>query len=192
MVVLMRVLLIVSFSLIAGYSFAQQPAREDQQKTCEVILGGNPAAKECSKVFAKDAGCCIQYDAKRLASRCEKMSTIEYALTCFSEIHEVGFWKTDLLPENEPGLGAQYAEQWKRNVMRVCSTEKSKKEALECATLQKGGTKFGYDEKNTEIARKAISEDPIFKFCRNAFGDYWEGVEDCVKKQKAAKRRLGQ
>ena len=47
-------------------------------------------------------------------------------------------------------------------------------------------------QKNTEITRKAISEDPIFKLCRNAFGDYREGVEGCVKKQKAAKRRLGQ
>ncbi|MBY3206876.1 hypothetical protein [Rhizobium laguerreae] len=192
MAILLRVLLIVSFSLISGQSVAQQPAREDQQKTCDAILGGKPVAKECTKAFAKDAGCCIQYDAKRLASRCEKMSTIEYALTCFSEIHEVGFWKTDLIPENEPGLGAQYAEQWKRNVMRVCSAEKSKKAALDCAILQKGGTKVVYDEKNAEVARKAVSEDPIFKFCRNAFGDYWEGIEDCVKKQHAAKRRLGQ
>ncbi|TAW39034.1 hypothetical protein ELI17_37310 [Rhizobium ruizarguesonis] len=120
------------------------------------------------------------------------MSTIEFALTCFSEIHEVGFRKSDLLPENEPGLADQYAEQWKRNVMRVCSAEKSKKAALDCAVLQKGGTKVVYDEKNADIARKAVSEDPIFQFCRKAFGDYWEGVEDCVKKQKAAKRRLGQ
>jgi len=190
--ILVRALLIVAVFLSVGHSFAQQSAREDQQKTCEAILGGIPVVKECSKVFAKDAICCIQYDAKRLANRCEKMSTIEYALTCFSEIHETGFWKTDLLPENEPGLAKQHSEQWKRNVMRVCSTEKSKKEALDCAILQKGGTKVVYDEKNAEIARRAISADPIYKFCRNAFADYWEGVEDCVKKQKAAKRRLGQ
>lgn len=46
------------------------------------------------------------------------------ALTSFSKIHEVGFWKTNLISENEPELGAQYAEQWKRS-----------------AILQKGGTK---------------------------------------------------
>jgi len=188
----LRALLIVSFWLTAGFAVAQQPSRENQQRTCEAILGQSPAGRECSKVFAKDAGCCIQYDAKRLASRCEKMSTIDFALTCFSEIHEVGFWKTELLSENEPGLGAQYAEQWKRNVMRMCAAEKSKKAALDCAVLQKGGTKVVYDEKNAEIARKSVSEDPIFQFCRKTFGDYWEGVEDCVKKQQAAKQRLGQ
>ena len=192
MPMLLRALLIVCFFLPAGYSFGQQPSRENQQTTCEAILGQSPAGQECNKVFAKDAGCCIQYDAKRLASRCEKMPTVELALTCFSEIHEVGFWKTDLLSENEPGLGARYAEQWKRNVMEICSKEKSKKAALDCAVLQKSGTKVVYEEKNAEIARKSVSEDPIFQFCRKTFGDYWDGVEDCVKKQHAAKRRLGQ
>lgn len=188
----LRVLFIITMSLVSGQSFAQQPGRENQQKTCEAILGGGPAAKECGKVFKKDAGCCIQYNAKELASRCEKMSTVALALTCFSEIHEVGFWKTDLLPENEPGLGSQYAEQWKRNVMRECSKEKTKSAALDCAVLQKSGTRFVFGQKNEELAPKATSEDPIFKFCRDAFGDYWEGVEDCVREQWAAKQRLGQ
>ena len=30
------------------------------------------------------------------------------------------------------------------------------------------------------------------QFCRKTFGDYWEGVEECVKQQRAAKHRLGQ
>jgi hypothetical protein len=76
--------------------------------------------------------------------------------------------------------------------MRMCSAEKFEKAALDCAVLQKGSTKVVYDEKNAEIARKSVSDDPIFQFCRKTFGDYWEGVEDCVKKQPAAKRRLGQ
>lgn len=71
--------------------------------------------------------------------------------------------------------GSEHAEQWKRNVMRECSKEKMESAALDCAILQKSGTKFVFGQKNEELARKAASEDPIFKFCRNAFGDYWEG-----------------
>lgn len=107
-------LLILAMALMAYPAVAQQNQREDQQRTCEAVLGKSPPAAECKKVFAKDADCCIQHDAERLAKLCEKMSSIETVLTCFSEIHEVGFWKTDLTDENEPGLGAEHAEQWKK------------------------------------------------------------------------------
>ncbi|MDP9813693.1 hypothetical protein J2W42_006568 [Rhizobium tibeticum] len=76
--------------------------------------------------------------------------------------------------------------------MRECSKETSNSAALDCVILQKSGTKFVFSQKNEELARNATAEDPIFKVCRNAFGDYWEGVEDCVKKQRAAKKRMGQ
>ncbi|TWA50527.1 hypothetical protein FB008_11238 [Sinorhizobium medicae] len=76
--------------------------------------------------------------------------------------------------------------------MRECMKEPTKAAALECAVLQKSGTKFVYNEKNAEIARQATASDPIMKFCRQAFGDYWVGVEQCVKDQRAAKKRLGQ
>lgn len=185
-------LLVLVMALVAYPALAQQNQREDQQRTCEAVLGARPAAAECQKVFAKDAYCCIQYDAERLAKLCAKMSSIENALTCFSEIHEVGFWKTDLIDENEPGLGAQYADQWKKNVMRECVKETTKPAALDCAVLQKSGTKFVYGQKNKEIARQSTEADPILQFCRQAFGDYWEGVEQCVKDQRAAKKRLGQ
>ena len=187
----MKWLLISALVLLVYPALAQQNQREDQQRTCEAVLGKSPAAAECKKVFAKDVDCCIQYDAKRLAQLCAKMSSIENVLTCFSEIHEVGFWKIDLTSENEPGLGAQHAEQWKRNVMRECMQETTKAAALECAVLQKSGTKFVYGQRNDEIARQSTEADPIMQFCRNAFGDYWEGVEQCVKDQRAAKKRLG-
>lgn len=184
-------LLVMLVALVAYPVLAQQNQRENQQRTCEAVLGKSPAAAECKKVFAKDADCCIQYDAERLAKLCAKMSSIETVLTCFSEIHEVGFWKTDLTDENEPGLGAQHAEQWKKNVMRECMKETTTAASLDCAVLQKSGTKFVYGQKNDEIARQATVADPIMQFCRNAFGDYWEGVEQCVKDQRAAKKRLG-
>jgi hypothetical protein len=168
------------------------PAQENQQMTCTAVLGDMPAAAECQKVFAKDADCCIQYDAERLAKQCAKMSSIENALTCFSEIHEVGFWKTELRSENEPGLAEKFSMQWKKNVMRECVKEKTKGDALDCAVLHKSGTLYVYGEKNAEIARQSAAADPIMKFCRETFGDYWEGVERCVAKQKAAKKRLGQ
>lgn len=187
----MKWLLAIVLVFVAYPALAQQNQREDQQRTCEAVLGDRPAAAECQKIFAKDADCCIQYDAERLAKLCAKMSSIENALTCFSEIHEVGFWKTDLTGENEPGLGAQHAEQWKRNVMRECMKEPTRAAALECAVLQKSGTRFVYGQKNHAIGRQATSADPIMKFCRQAFGDYWEGVEQCVKDQRAAKKRLG-
>ncbi len=187
----MKWLLAIVLVFMAYPALAQQNKREDQQRTCEAVLGDRPAAAECRRIFAKDADCCIQYDAERLAKLCAKMSSIENALTCFSEIHEVGFWKTDLTGENEPGLGVQYVEQWLKSVMRVCMEEKTKTDALKCAVLQKSGTKFGYGQKNNEIARQATAADPIMQFCRNAFGDYWEGVEQCVKDQRAAKKRLG-
>ncbi|APG93458.1 hypothetical protein SAMCFNEI73_pB0261 (plasmid) [Sinorhizobium americanum] len=174
-----------------GPGSAQENQREDQQQTCEAILDIQPAAAECKKVFAKDADCCIQYDEKRLAKRCEKMSSKEFALICFTEIHEVGLWKTDLTGENEPGLGAQQAKQWKKNVMRECMKEPTKADALACAVLQKSGTKFVFGEKNAQVGRDATEADPIMKFCRKTFGDYWEGVEQCVKDQRAAKKRLG-
>ncbi|MDW9439236.1 MULTISPECIES: hypothetical protein [Sinorhizobium] len=107
-------LLVLVIALVAYPALAQQNQREDQQRTCEAVLGDMPAAAECRKVFAKDADCCIQYDAERLAKLCAKMSSTENALTCFSEIHEVGFWKTDLTDENEPGLADQYVKQWKK------------------------------------------------------------------------------
>lgn len=183
--------LVMMLVLFAGQAFAQENQREDQQRTCEAVLDTQPAAAECQKVFAKNADCCIQYDEKRLVKRCEKMSSKEFALICFTEIHEVGFWKTDLTSENEPGLADQYVQQWKKNVLRECMKEPTKADALACAILQKSGTKFGFGEKNAEIARQAMQADPIMKFCRNAFGDYWEGVEQCVKDQQAAKKRLG-
>ncbi|NNH41886.1 hypothetical protein [Rhizobium laguerreae] len=182
-------LLVMLVALVAYPVLAQQNQRENQQRTCEAVLGKSLAAAECKKVFAKDADCCIQYDAERLAKLCAKMSSIETVLTCFSEIHEVGFWKTDLT--DEPGLGAQHAEQWKKNVMRECMKETTTAASLDCAVLQKSGTKFVYGQKNDEIARQATVADPIMQFCRNAFGDYWEGVEQCVKDQRAAKKRLG-
>lgn len=187
----MQLILALLIALVAYPALAQENQRENQQMTCEAILGGVPAADECQKVFVKDADCCIQYDAERLAKLCAKMSSIENALSCFSEIHEVGFWKTDLTSENEPGLAAQHAEQWKKNVMRECMKETTMTAALECAVLQKSGTKFVYGHKNDEIARQATVADPIMQFCRQAFGDYWEGVEQCVKDQRAAKKRLG-
>lgn len=172
-------------------SYAQQNQREDQLRTCEAVLGDRPASAECAKSFARDADCCIQYDAERLAKLCAKMSSTENALTCFSEIHEVGFWKTELGGENEPGLGAQHAEQWKKNVMRECLTEPSQSAALTCAIRQKSGTKYVYGKQNAEVARRTSEADPIMKFCRQAFGDYWQGVEQCIKEQRAAKKRLG-
>ncbi|NTF18178.1 hypothetical protein G6L37_07145 [Agrobacterium rubi] len=192
MMAFFRAFLLLSISLFSVEAMAQENSKENQQQTCLEILGESTAAQECTKVFAIDADCCIQYDVKELARRCAGMSTISHALTCFSEIHEVGFWKTDLVGENEPGLGSRHAEQWKRNVMRECAKETTKSAALECAVLQKSGTKYVFNEQNTELARKAASSDPIMLFCRNTFGDYWEGVEDCVRKQRAAKRRMGQ
>ncbi|MGH0214387.1 hypothetical protein NKY66_10785 [Sinorhizobium meliloti] len=183
--------LVTMLVLFAGHAFAQENQREDQQQTCEAILGTQPVAAECKKVFAKDADCCIQYDEKRLAKLCEKMSSKEFALICFTEIHEVGFWKTDLTGENEPGLGAQQAKQWKKNVMGECMKEATKADALACAILQKSGTKIVFGEKNAKVARDATEADPIMQFCRKTFGDYWEGVEQCVKDQRAAKKRLG-
>lgn len=184
-------MLVTALVLFAGQALAQENQREDQQRTCEAILDTQPAAAECKKVFAKDAECCIQYDEKRLAKRCEKMSSKEFALVCFTEIHEVGFWKTELTGENEPGLADQYVKQWKKNVMQLCMKENSKTEALACAVLQKGGTKVVYEQKNEEIGRQAIVGDPIMQFCRKTFGEYWQGVEQCVKEQRAAKKRLG-
>lgn len=183
--------LVAMLLFVAGPAFAQENQREDQQQTCEAILGTQPAAAECKKVFAKEADCCIQYDEKRLAKRCEKMSSKEFALICFTEIHEVGFWKTDLTGENEPGLADQYVKQWKKNVMQECMKESSKADALACAVLQKSGTKFVFEQKNNEIGVQAIVDDPIMQFCRKTFGDYWQGVEQCVKDQRAAKKRLG-
>ncbi|MFB2550163.1 hypothetical protein [Ensifer soli] len=188
---LMKWLLVLAFAFMADPTLAQQNQREDQQRTCEAVLGDRPVAAECRKIFAKDADCCIQYDVERLAKLCVKMSSIESALTCFSEIHETGFRKSELLPENEPGLADQYAQQWKKNVMSVCVKETTKTAALDCAVLQKSGTKFVFGQKNEEIARQATVADPIMQFCRQAFGDYWEGVEQCVKDQSAAKKRLG-
>ena len=188
----MKLLLALMFALLATTVAAQQTTTEDQVRTCQAVLGDKPAAGECTKVFKTSAGCCIQYDENRLLKACSEMSSIDAALTCFSEIHEVGFWKSELLPENEPGLADQFVQQWKNNVMRVCSTEPTKQAALECAVLQKSGTRFGYGQKNEEVARQAVANDPIFQFCRKTFGDYWEGVEECVKQQRAAKHRLGQ
>lgn len=165
---------------------SRQPAEK-----CEAILGQSPAGQECSKVFAKDAGCCIQYDAKRLASRCERMSTIEFALTCFSAIHEDGFRKTELLSENEPGLGARFAAQWKRNVMRICSAEKSNKLPLTAPCCRRAAPRSSTTRRMQRSPGSPFQK-PIFQFCRKTFGDCWEGVEDCVKKQQVAKRRLGQ
>lgn len=184
-------LLVLVVAMMAYPALSQDNQRENQQMTCEAILGDRPAAAECRKIFTKDSDCCIQYDAERLAKLCAKMPNIENALTCFSEIHETGFRKSDLLPENEPGLADQYAQQWKKNAMRECMKETTKAEALDCAVLQKSGTKFVYGQKNEEIARQATADDPIMQFCRNTFGDYWEGVEQCVKDQRAAKKRLG-
>lgn len=190
--VMLRALLFLAAILVSSHAaLAQHPEHEDQQKKCEAILK-SPAAAECRHVFAKKADCCIQYDTDQLAAACKKMSTINIALTCFSETHEIGFWKTDLTDENEPGPGAQHAEQWKRNVMRECSKEGTKSDAIDCAILQKSGTKFVYGQKNGSAQRQASEQDPIFKFCRRTFGDYWEGVEECVKQQRAAKRRMGQ
>lgn len=187
----LEIFTLLIFLLLPVQSNAQTTSPEDQQKTCEAVLQGKPAVAECNKIFAENASCCIQYDFKKLAKLCAKMSSVQFALSCFAEIHEVGFWKTDLLPENEPGLGSRYAEQWKKNVMTVCSSEKTNAAALECAILQKSGIKFVFNEKNTQVGSDAKTKDPIFQFCRKAFGDYWEGVEECVKSQKAAKKRLG-
>jgi hypothetical protein len=187
----LEIVTLLIFLLLPVQSYAQNTSREDQRRTCEAVLQGKPALAECNKVFTKDATCCIQYDFKRLAKQCGKMSSVQLALSCFTEIHEVGFWKTDLLPENEPGLGSRFAEQWKKNVVTVCSSEKTNTAALECAVLQKSGIKFVFHEKNAQVGSEATTKDPIFQFCRKAFGDYWEGVEECVKSQKAAKKRLG-
>ncbi|WP_439624010.1 hypothetical protein [Shinella sp.] len=188
----MKLLLALAFALFATTANAQQTSMEDQVRTCEAVLGNSPAAVECAKVFKTSADCCIQYDEQRLLKACGAMSSIDAALTCFSEIHEVGFWKSELLPENQPGLADQFIQQWKKNVIRVCSMEPTKQKALECAVLQKSGTRFAYSQKNEEIARQSVANDPIFRFCRKTFGDYWEGVEKCVNQQRAAKKRLGQ
>ena len=188
----MKFLLALVFSLFAVTVNAQSATKEDQVRTCEAVLTGKPAATECVTIFKTSDDCCIQYDEKRLVKACGKMSSIDAALICFSEIHEVGFWKSELLPENEPGLADQFVQQWKKNVMRECSKELTKQAALECAVLQKSGTRFVYGQKNKEVAQKAAANDPIFQFCRKTFGDYWEGVEECVEQQRAAKKRLGQ
>lgn len=188
----MKWLLVLIVALCAYPALAQQNQREDQQRTCEAVLGDRSASAECRRVFAKDADCCIQYDAERLSKLCAKMASIEYTLTCFSEIHEVGFWRTELLPENEPGLAEKHVQQWKKNVMRECMKETTKAAALDCAVLQKSGTRYVYGQKNDEIAQQATNADPIMKFCRHAFGNYWVGVEQCVKDQTAARKRLGQ
>lgn len=188
----MKLMLALLFAFFATTAAAQETSKEDQVRTCEAVLGDRPEAAECAKIFKTSADCCIQYDEKRLMKACAKMSSIDAALTCFSEIHEVGFWKSELLPENEPGLADQFVQQWKKNVIRECSKEPTKQAALDCAVLQKSGTKFVYGQKNEEVARQAVANDPIFQFCRKTFGDYWEGVEECVKQQRAAKQRLGQ
>lgn len=187
----MKWLLAIVLVFMAYPALAQQNQREDQQRTCEAVLGDRHAAAECQKIFAKDADCCIQYDAERLAKLCAKMSSIENALACFTEIHETGFRKSEMPPENEPGLADQYAQQWKKNVMGECMKETTTGAALDCAVLQKSGTKFVYAQKNEEIARQAAVADPIMQFCKRAFGGYWEGVEQCVKDQRAAKMRMG-
>ncbi len=188
----MKTILFLALTVAVTGAIAQQTTDEDQVRTCQAILDTNLAAAECGKVFHKAAECCIQYDETRLAKACANMSSIGAALTCFTEIHEVGFWKTDLLSENAPGLAASFAEQWKINVLRVCSKEPTRKMAIDCAILQKSGTKFSFNQRNNELRRNAVMDDPIFVFCRQAFGNYWEGVEDCMKKQKAAKQRIGQ
>ncbi len=187
----LKLFLAAMLLFVAGPAYTQENQREDQQQTCKAILDTQPAAAECKKVFAKEADCCIQYDEKRLGKRCEKMSSKEFALICFTEIHEVGFWKTDLTGENEAVLAVQYVKQWKKNVMQECMKESSKADALACAVLQKSGTKFVFEQKNNEIGRQAIVDEPIMQFCRKTFGDYWQGVEQCVKDQRAAKKRLG-
>jgi hypothetical protein len=186
-----EILLAMFLLLLPTQTIAQSSSRENQQKTCAAVLDGKPAAAECKKVFAKDANCCIQYDSNRLAKLCAKMPSVKLALSCFTEIHEVGFLKSELTPENEPGLAGQYAEQWKKNVTNICSSEKTKLAALDCAILQKSGIKFVFEEKNAEVRSHITTNDPIFQFCRKAFGEYWEGVEQCVKSQSAAKKRLG-
>jgi len=172
-------------------SDAQTPSTEDQVATCEAILHGRPESSECARIFPKKGRCCIQYDAERLAKICEKMPTVAGALNCFLEINEAGFRKSDLLPESQPGLADQYAKQWKINSLRICSEEKSAKSAIACANLQKSGIRTVFEQKNTAIKGSAVIADPIVSFCRKAFGDYWEGVEQCVRDQRAAKRRMG-
>ncbi|PRX09020.1 UNVERIFIED_ORG: hypothetical protein BCL66_10897 [Martelella mediterranea] len=188
----MRFLLILLLLLFPASASAQSAQKEDQVRTCEAILGDSAVATQCAKVFKTSETCCIQYDEKRLKDACGMMSDVDAALTCFSEIHEVGFWKAELLPENKPGLANQFVQQWKINVMRECSKEPTKQAALECAVLQKSGTRFVYGQANKEVAQQAVANDPIFQFCRKTFGDYWVGVEECVKQQRAAKKRLGQ
>lgn len=187
----MKTILFLALTLVVPSALAQYPSKEDQVATCQAILGSNPAAAECERVFRKSADCCIQYSESRLANACAAMSSKEAALACFTEIHEVGFWKTELALENSPGLSASFAEQWKKNVLRVCSEEPTNKAAIDCAILQKSGTKFMYNQRNSELARQPTGNDSILKFCREAFGDYWEGVEECVQQQTAAKGRLG-
>lgn len=185
------VALLISTLVLAANVDSASSQPEDQIQTCEAILGQVPAGKHCKDIFPKNADCCIQYNPAKLADLCRKMPDVRSALLCFTEIHEVGFWKTDLLPENEPGLGASYAEQWKRNVKRVCTIESSNAAAIDCAILQKSGIKFVFRQANDAVADDAKANDPILNFCRDAFGEYWEGVERCVEKQRAAKRRLG-
>lgn len=187
----MKAILFLVLTLVVLGALAQYPSKEDQVATCQAILGSNPAAAECERVFRKSADCCIQYDESRLAKACATMSGKEAALACFTKIHEVGFWNTDLLPENSPGLGASFAEQWKKTVLRVCSAEPTNKAAIDCAILQKSGIKFVFNQRNNELRRQPAGDDSILKFCREAFGDYWEGVDECVQRQTAAKRRLG-
>ncbi|WP_313292058.1 hypothetical protein [Rhizobium rhizoryzae] len=189
-IALALVMMIVSIIFVAP-SQAQVTQREDQLRTCTEILKDRPAGAECSKIFPKDADCCIQYSPERLAKLCAKMSNIENTLTCFSEIHQVGFWKRELLPENEPGLANRYSEAWTRSVMIHCSKEPTKSEALSCALAQKASHKMAFKHENDQIARQLRAADPIMQFCRKALGEYWEGVEQCIKDQNAAKKRLG-
>lgn len=187
-------LLILSMALLissVAHSQGNTTRVEDQQNTCQMILGQAPAASECRAVFSSSAPCCMQYNAEELARQCAQMSSISFALTCFTEIHEVGFWKTELTGETEPGLGAQFAEQWKSNTMNVCASEGSNEAAIQCAILQKSGIRFVFNERNTQNAREIVESDPVMTFCREAFGEYWAGVEHCVEEQRAARTRLG-
>lgn len=164
---------------------------ENPRMTCEATLRGDKAMSECKRVFKEKEPCCLQYSEERLRKACARMPSVQTAISCFVEIHEVGFRKQELTGETTPGLAAEFAEQWKANSRKVCSSEPDIGAALDCVILQKSGIRFVYADANRKQNPSAPGRDPILQFCRDAFGEYWQGVEDCVANQKAAKRRMG-
>lgn len=54
-----------------------------------------------------------------------------------------------------------------------------------------------YESSGTSVVTKVAtgttnaSSGSIEAFCREAFGEYWQGVEECIRGQTAAKQRIG-